>query len=286
MYYLGFDIGGSSVKAVLVQNKKIIKSKIVDLPDSLAGLLTLLKDLKQELAAGLENDIGGAGFAVAGNLDIKKEKILRSYNIEYLNNQPIKKILEQELKIVLIKIRQDAQCFLLAESEVGLAQNLKNVFYFILGRGVGGACLVNGRILEGSHGAATEAGHMVLEASRGVDMEEMVSSKFIEKLLNCSPEEAFSKARQGDSRVQEVFGRLGKNLGIALANIINIIDPEAIILGGGLIGAREFIEPEIQKEIKQYVISPAAKETKIIFSELGREGGALGAALLFESGDK
>lgn len=271
------------MKAVLIKNKKIIRNRLEDLPNNLKDLLGLATRLTDELSAKIKPEkIGGIGFALASTLDFKRDKTLRSYNIEYLSNQPIKKLLEGKLRPYRIKIEQDTPCFLLAELKVGLAREFKNVFYFILGRGIGSAWAIDGKIFKGSHGAATEAGHMVLEMGQGWDLEEMASSKLVGKLLKISSEEAFKKARQGDLAAQEAFRQLGRNLGVGLANVINIMDPEAIILGGGVAEAKEFISPAIGEEIERYVISPAAKETKILFSQIGRYGGALGAALLFE----
>ncbi len=279
MYYLGFDIGGSSVKAVAVKDKKIIKSETIELPDSLAGLLAALGSLYGKLTANTDDKIGGIGVAVAGDLDLKRENILRSFNIPYLNNVPIKEKMEEIFKNVSIKIEQDTPCFLNAETQVGAARGLKNVFYFILGRGVGTALMVEGRIIAGSHGAASEGGHMVLE--KGLDLEEMASSKVMEKLLNLTSKEAYERASQGDEAARDAFLQLGHNLGTGIANVINILDPEAIVLGGGVMGAKEFVLPGIEEEIEKDVISPAAKRVKILISELGIYGGALGAALLF-----
>ena len=283
MYYLGFDVGGSSVKAVLVKERKIIKSIIENLPTDLVGLLVLVEKVIGELTAGLaQNEIKGIGFGLAGALDAEREKTLNSPNISYLNNQPIKRLLTEKLAPWPIKIEHDVHCFLLAETKFGLAQNLKNVFYLTLGTGIGGALLINGRIFAGAHGAAGEVGHMVIDLSNQLDWEELTANKFVKKMIGVSGDEAEKLARSGDQKAKELFDERGRNLGIGIANIINIFDPEAIIIGGGMVSAREFILEGAQKGIETYVISPAAKQTKILFSELGRMGGAWGAALLFD----
>jgi glucokinase len=321
-YFIGYDIGGSSVKAVLVDpvrngvsngaSKKIIKSSVEDLSDNLEKLLLLVVKMKSDLAGGIPIDkIGGVGVGLAGCLDSQRANMLRSFNIKYLDSQPIKKLLEEKLKPYPIRIEHDVNCFLLAEKEIGLAKNFKNVFYLTLGTGIGGAYMIDGKIISGSHGAAGEAGHMIIkiknprprpgsaeggqkspaspsEAGRAKikineaeDLENLASNKLIKKILGIGSIEAEKRARAGDRNVQQVFAQLGRNLGFGIANIINIFDPEAVILSGGIAHAKEFILPTIKEGIAKYVISPAAKETKILFSELGREGGALGAALLF-----
>jgi len=283
MYYLGFDIGGSSVKAALVKDKKIINSVVYNLPADLESLLNLIGSIKEELTLSLGLDgIRGIGFSVAGTPNRSRDVMLRSYNIKYLNNQPIKKLFEEKLPNYPIKIEHDINCFLLAEKVVGLAKDLKDVFYLTLGHGIGSAWMVGGEIFIGAHGGAGEAGHMIVDIEKWLDLEELGANKFLMRTLGFGSMEAEKSARSGDQKTIDALADMGKNLGVGLANIINIIDPEAIIIGGGIASLGEFILPGIQPMIEKFVISPDAKKTRILFSQLGRFGGALGATLLFK----
>jgi glucokinase len=282
MHYLGFDIGGTETKVALIKDKQIIKSICEDSPDNLEGLLNLAKKMKMQLIESLAGqEIGGIGFSIAGVLDMKREAMSNSPNIQYLNDQPIKKLLEEKLNPFSIKIEHDVHCFLLAEKEVGLARGFKNVVYLTVGTGVGGALMINGEIQDGAHGASGEIGHMIIEAGQQLDLENLTANNFVKKRLGVSAAEAEKLVRSGDEKAKEVFEERGKNLGIGLANIINIFDPEAVIIGGGVVSAQEFILSGIREGIEKFVISPEAKKTKILFSELGQFGGALGAAMLF-----
>jgi glucokinase len=282
MYYLGFDIGGSSIKAVLVKEKQIIKSVTEDTPDNLENLLSLIGKIKDSLISEIQSDqISGIGFSIAGAIDIKRETMLKSPNIQYLNGQPIKKLLEEKLKPAAIKIEHDVHCFLQAEKEIGLAKELKNVVYLTVGTGVGGAWMVDGKIQIGAHGGAGEVGHVIIEKAQNLDFEGLTANNFVKKNLGVSAAEAEKMARVGDQKAIDVFAARAKNLGLELANLINIFDPEAIIIGGGIVSAQEFILAGIYEAIEKYVISPEAKKTPILFSQLGKYGGALGAALLF-----
>jgi len=284
MYYIGFDIGGLRVKAALVENKNIVNSTVEDLPGSFEVLVLVLDKMFKDLTSGIEADkISGLGFSFAGALDAKREKMLNSPNIQFLNGQPLKKTLEEKFKPYLVKIEHDVHCYLIAEKEAGLAKGLKNVFYLTLGTGIGGAFLVDGKIIFGSHGAAGEAGHMILDICQELDFEDMASTKAIRRLLGVDSFKAEDLVRSGDKRAQEAFRRISEDLGIGLANIINIFDPEAIIIGGGASWMKEFVLPGAKKKIEKLVISPAARKTEILFSEMSRFGGALGAALLFET---
>lgn len=283
MYCLGFDIGGSNIKAVLVKEEQIIKSATEDTPDNLENLLSLVGKTKDSLIDEIPAEqISGIGFSIAGAIDLAREKVLNSPNIRYLNNQPIKKLLEEKLKPLAIKIEHDVHCFLQAEKEVGLAKDLKNVVYLAVGTGVGGALMINGEIQIGIHGASGEIGHMIIDLSQQSDLENLTANEFVKKKLGISAAEAEKLVRSGDQKAKELFDERGRNLGVGLANIINTFDPEAIIIGGGVVSAQEFILPGIREGIEKFVISPSAKKTKILFSQLGQFGGALGAAWLFK----
>lgn len=282
MHYIGFDIGASSIKAVLIENKETVKTALQPLPLDLAGLLELFGAMFKELSEGVA-EINGIGFGFAGMLDKQREIMLVSPNIGYLNNQPLKNLLAEKFKPYPVKIEHDAHCFLLAEKEVGLVKDLADVFYLTLGSGVGGAWMVDGKIAVGAHGAAGEVAHTIINIDQSMELEALASNKFIVGLLGVGSIEAGKSAMAGDAKAQEVLKKLGQNLGVGIANIINIFDPEAIIINGGISEAQELILPGVKEGITKFVLSPTARETKILFSQLGRFGGALGAALMFES---
>lgn len=295
MSYLGFDIGGSSVKAVLVKNQKIIRSQKFNLPQNFVRLCDLLKEIVDDF--GAHEEIKGAGFSVVGPLDSKREKVLDTPNIPFLKDRPIKKMFAKKLGLP-IKIEHDVHCFVLAEKKVGLAKNMKNVFYLTLGTGIGGALMIDGKIYTGSHGASGEIGQMIIryeiegsslyseekpaEIKNPLDFESLASNKFIKSDLGVSSYEALDLMAIGDKKAERTFEKFGLNLGIGIANIINVIDPEAVILAGGLIKARKFVEPGIRIGIKKFVISRESQKTKVFWSRFGDFGGALGATFLFK----
>lgn len=281
MYYIGFDIGASSVKAALIKDKEIIRTALQPISLDLDGLLELFGAIFKELTENV-TEIGGIGFSFAGMLDKQRETMLFSPNIKYLDGQSLKNLLTEKFKPYPVKIEHDAHCFLLAEKEVGLAKDLSDVFYLTLGSGVGGAWMVDGKISIGAHGAAGEVAHTIININQATELEALASNKFLISLLGSDSKEAGKLALAGDIKAQEAISQLSKNLGVGIANIINIFDPEAIIISGGIIDAQELILPGIREGIAKFVASPAARETKILFSQLGRFSGALGAALMFE----
>lgn len=280
--YLGYDIGGSSVKAALVQNKKIIGTRFERLPDNFNDLIKIIIALKNDLTLNKSLKIKGIGFSIAGALDKKREKMLLSYNIPYLSGKNLLKKFERELRPYPIKVERDAYCFLIADSLIGKGKRYNDIFYLTLGTGIGGALMINRKLIIGNHGSAGEVGHMIVDLEKGTHWEDVAANKFIQKELGIHFSEAKQEAIAGNKQAVKIFNLLGRNIGIGIANAINSFDPETIILSGGLASARSLILPGIKEGINKYVVSEDAKKTKVLWSNLGRFGGALGAALLFE----
>ncbi len=280
MFALGFDIGGSSIKAVAAENKKIIASKIEVLPKSFQGFLKVAKEMKNALEKELKKKAEGAGFSFPGPIDKKREKIIACPNIPYLANKSILKILKKELQISSIKIEHDIHCFLLAEREFGVSKKYQNVFYLAIGTGLGGAFSIDGKIVRGFHGSAGEFGQMIFNLERKETLEDICSGKYIVKKLGIDVSTAITEAEKGNGKVQKVFSELGYNLGVGVAGVINILDPEVVFISGGISTARKFFDLEMRRAIQTFVVSKKAKKTKIIFSKLGRFGGAMGAGLM------
>ncbi|MBI5742453.1 MAG: ROK family protein [Candidatus Niyogibacteria bacterium] len=277
-FYVGLDIGASSIKGVLADGGKIVRSADLDTPRNFKELLAALGALRTELAGDIK--VAGIGVAVAGVLDKERNKMLRSPNMSFLDRRDLRRAFTAALGTRRLALEHDVHALLLAEKKYGAARDKKNVFCLTLGSGIGGAFMVNGEIVYGAHGASGEVGHMIVDLMGGRDLETLAANKFIYKNLEMNFHKAFRIARLGDKKAQAVLAVLGENLGVGIANIINIFDPEMIILGGGITSARKFIAPGVKRGINKFVTSPAARRTKITYSRLGRFGGALGAALL------
>lgn len=291
MYFLGFDIGGSSVKAVLIKEgkpeRKPVAFRVEKLPRSFRKLNELIASMTGEFAAAIgSKKIGGVGFSIAGAINKKRDRMLLSPNIPYLNKKPLLKIFGKSVQPHPLIIGHDAHCFLLAELKMGIAKKFKNVFYFTLGTGIGGAFMIDGQIIAGNHGSAGEVGQTIVNLAKGTKLEDVGANKFIRKNLRIRYSIAKQKALSGNKKAVRIFKSMGKNLGIGIANVINIFDPEAIIISGGLSSAKELILPVIKERIARHVLSEEARKTKVLWSKMGRFGGALGAALLAQDNKK
>lgn len=236
---LGVDIGGSKINIVVWDGKKVI--------DSWQTNEVNLENLKKGIS---HFNIKNVGIGAAGVLDYKTGCILNSPNLKNFEGLCFKKFLNKN-----VRFNNDVNCFLRAEAKLGAARGYKNVLAVAMGTGIGGAIIINKEpVYLGSYGSAGEFGFMIIE-----------NGKTWEKLY----QETGPASEYPNPEKQEQIHAIG------FANLINIFDPEIIVLGGG--GAklpnRELME--------KFIFSSLVKKTKIVFSKLGLNAVAIGAALLW-----
>jgi glucokinase len=212
-----------------------------------------------------------------GQEDKKTGKMHATPNLPLLEGQPIG-IKIKELLGLPIFLDNDASTFTRAEVLAGAARGMSNVFGITIGTGIGGSWWYNGGIYQGSHYSAGEPGYMIIDLTSNLDFE-----KSYQKLTKNNTMNLAADAYRGDTLAEKMFEEFGRFLGVSIANIINIIDPEAFVIGGSVIKSGDLFLPSVKKTMKQYCASPvAAGKVKILKSKLGENAGAIGAATLVE----
>ena len=314
---IGIDIGGTNTKFVLAsQDGQVLSSYKTPTP-SLTGKSNekiedlLVDNLKKFLntktsksvISGLsgDSDIAGIGIGVAGLLDRKEGKVIKSPNLSSINNVPLKAIFEKEFSLPVV-IENDANIYAYGEKWVGAGKDFDNFVVLTLGTGLGGGLIYKGELYEGP----VEIGHMTIVpsgryctcgstgclesyASGRAIVDRAISSleKGTESLLSkccegnfykITPEIIYQSALDGDNLSREVLREAGLFLGIGIANLINILDLEAVIIGGGLIGAWDMLLEELTKEVSKRAFQPLSANVKIIKSALTKDAGSIGAA--------
>ncbi len=285
---IGFDIGGSSIKSVVYSGSKNIFryseniQKITDVFKLADKLVEILAKINKHFEIAKETPIG---IAVAGIFDKNREIMLKSPNIPYLDGLNLKEIFGKYLPSNFF-LENDANCFLLKEKENGIAKNLKDVFYLTLGTGIGGAILSGGKIYIGHNGAAGEAGHMLISGDNALEFEDLASEKLLKKKLNINSQKAKKMADSGDKQVLALLKTFGKNLGAGVANIVNICDPQIVIIGGGCAQLKKYLLPTVKKVLLEKAVSPQAKRIKVNFvweNSQSLFSGAEGAAIMAQT---
>ena len=265
-YIIGIDIGGSKIIAALVKGAQIFHKIKIPMPKNKKDFFDKLEKVIGELIkkAGGKKNIRGIGCGIGGALDLEKGIILSWSNIKFLDKLNIKSWLKKQFNYE-VRIDNDAKCFIRAEYLFGAGKGYKNIVGITLGTGVGGGIIIGGKMIYGANDSAGEIGHMII--NNGKDLEE-TTVKQMRKLK-------FSKIAAKEFE---------KNLGIGLANIINILDPEIIIIGGGAAKTVEAFILKARKIAEKFIVSPQAeKNVKILKGKLGENAGAIGAAALFYS---
>ena len=267
------------MSAVLFDGEKVIADYTLATPkDDLEHFMIMLKALiepLQDKARASESIVKAMGVGIAGMLDLKENKIVEAPNLPLLNGLKLPENLSAKLGIEQIKIDNDAHCFLRAEMKFGAGRKYKNVFGITVGTGIGGAWWSGNEIYQGAHSSATEVGWLTVDFKAGMRLEEAYH-----KLMQNSPAALADEAYRGDVLAQKFYDELGHYLGISLANVVNILDPELIIVGGGVIESSDLFLSRTKKIMREYIKSPESKVIKIVKSKLGANAGAIGAALL------
>ena len=309
---IGVDVGGTNTKFGVVNKKGeiIVQDRIrTDKRDSVAEFI---EDLAEKLIpmidahGGVENFVGlGMG---APNANYHKGLIEYAANLKWKGVIPMAELLEKRFRLP-VKMTNDANAAAVGEQKYGVAKGMENFIVVTLGTGVGSGIIINGEIANGSNGFAGEFGHIVVRHGgrlhKGTGLRGSVESyasatglrdtaiEFLQEnsdkksllmdysINELNSETVFICAEQGDALSNEIFEFTGTILGEALATIVHICDPEAIILVGGLMQAGDLIRKPTQKAMEDNLLQVFKGKVKLLYSNLKEADAAiLGASAL------
>ena len=287
MYKIGIDLGGTKIEGILLDSSlNVIKRTRIPTPkNSYEKIIDEITCLIKKLGENLEDF--SVGICSPGAIS-KKTGLLKNSNTQCLIGRPLKEDLEKNIgKKVLLE--NDANCFAIAEATLGTAKNYSVVFGVIMGTGVGGGIVINKKIHLGRTNIAGEWGHHTLHLNgnkcycgKPGCVETYISGPALEKRWN----EITGKKETLSDIVRNLnspyFNQWKQefldNFGTSLANVIDILDPDVIVLGGGLSNI-DFLYSEGAKNVYQKVFSDLV-DTPILKNSLGDSAGVFGAALL------
>lgn len=295
----GIDMGGTKIEgAVLASAEKpdvIFKYR---LPTGSAHGYEHVMDQIRKVVICMEQEVGyrpeRLGIGTPGTLD-PLSQTMKNCNSVVLNGKPLKQDLEKILKMP-ISMANDANCFALAEANMGIAHKMfphaEVVFGVIMGTGVGGGVVVRGKLINGLQGIGGEWGHNFLDESGGDCycgktgcVEQVVSGPALEDFYMKASgtkrqlKDIYDRSVNGsDESAQQTIERLTHFFGKAISVVVNIIDPQVIVIGGG-VGNIEAIYAEGVESLKKYVFNNRL-ETPILKPMLGDSAGVFGAAFL------
>ncbi len=313
---IGIDVGGTNVKIALVDdNGKIIYSNSVPTYAKMGYEYTVnnikqaIKDLMKETNT-TPSDIEGIGFDFPGQVDCKTGVVKLAPNIPGWVNVPIAQMIEDEFHIPT-RIDNDVRCAALGELKFGAGRGCENFICITVGTGIGSGIVINGKVVRGATNAAGELGHIKLQMNDGpicgcgdtgcleafasgpaiVAMaQEYIkggkSTKFREMAAaeggEITPYMVAKAAEEGDPVAKRIFEIVGEYIGIGLTSVINLLNPERVIIGGGVAESGELLLGPIRKTIKERAMVVAGNAVEIVPAQLGNSAGVIGASMLIE----
>jgi fructokinase len=294
----GIDLGGTKVEGAVLKSSTDTQVLFRDrLPteghkgyDHILGQIKKVVD-KMEAALGYKPQ--KIGIATPGTLD-PLSGLMKNSNSTSLNGQPLKADLEKLLGIELA-MANDANCFALAEANMGAAHekfpNAKVVFGVIMGTGVGGGVVVDGKVINGLHGIGGEWGHNFLDESGGPCycgksgcVEKVLAGPALEKYyagisgVTKNLKEVYEGYKSGDPLAIQTIDRMNHFFGVALSVVINILDPDVVVIGGG-VGNIDTIYTDGVNSLRRHIFNNRL-DTPVLKPKLGDSAGVFGAAFL------
>src|SRR5277367_2120300 len=289
---IGIDLGGTKIEGMVLDpdGVEIIRKRIpTEREQGYRHILNRLKSVHDELAAAVAGEMTTFGIGTPGAHNPVTGHVQNS-NTVCMNGQPVKADLEALLGRK-IEIQNDANCFAMAEALLGAGKGKKLVFGVIMGTGCGGGIVHNGEVIVGPQGVAGEWGHMSIDPNgpkcycgqlgcvetliSGGGLEARYTEQFgVKKPLREIEKEFYA----GDPQAVAFMKIFFRNFGRAIANLIDVLDPDVIVLGGG-VSKFDALYTEGVAEVAKFVFSDSL-ETPIVKHQLGDSAGVLGAALI------
>lgn len=322
MFAIGVDLGGTSLRIAAVDSTGTLLEKVTTGTKVAKGrdhvieeMCDAIRDIARKFSGS--GRLAGTGIGVPGIIDLDSGMLRESPNLPGWDNYPVREEIERRLKTQVI-LENDANAAAFGEKWLGAAQDVDSMCMLTLGTGVGGGIVLEEKIWHGMNGMAGELGHINVEpdgppcgcGSRGC-LEQLASATAIKRMAveaigtgkapelgramredpEFSAKVVYQMAVQGDPAAQEIFGRVGRALGIVVGDLVNVFNLQMYVIGGGVASAWEAFAPSMMAELERRSFvyratpprpnqPPQRKATMVTRALLGSDAGLYGAARL------
>ncbi|HGA0217529.1 TPA: ROK family glucokinase [Streptococcus agalactiae] len=311
---LGIDLGGTTIKFGILTLEGEVQEKWAIETNTLENGRHIVSDIVESLKHRLslygltKDDFLGIGMGSPGAVDRTSKTVTGAFNLNWADTQEVGSVIEKEVGIPFF-IDNDANVAALGERWVGAGANNPDVVFVTLGTGVGGGVIADGNLIHGVAGAGGEIGHMIVDPENGFMCtcgnkgcletvasatgvvrvarqlaEQYEGSSAIKAAIDngdtVTSKDIFIAAEDGDKFANSVVERVSRYLGLVAANISNILNPDSVVIGGGVSAAGEFLRSRVEKYFVTFAFPQVKKSTKIKIAELGNDAGIIGAASL------
>lgn len=303
---LSADLGGTNLRMAAVGENGELFSRIkVRTPRSKSHekiVEKLVETANECLLRCRVYEVKGVSIAVPATVNANSGEVIRAPNLSELDGISIAPILQERLGIPCV-LENDANAATIGENWLGASKGFSNSIMITLGTGIGGGIILDGKVLRGVDGTASEIGHICVEP-RGVEcgcgsrgcVEQYASASALvrlareasvkvrnsemAKISNLSSKNIYQLGKRGDKSALEIFNQQGFYLGIAIAGLINTLNPEVVIIGGGAAAGWKLFIPQTKEQIRIRAYRKPAERAQLVRAKLGDNAGILGAAYL------
>lgn len=292
--YAGFDLGGTQLKyGVIDPEGCVLDEKTVNTPESLEELFVLLETAWSALQDDHGPNIKAAGFGFPGIFHSRDQKIIQSPNYPQIDGHTLVPSLKEFVGVPFF-LDNEANYAAYGEYNIGAGKGTQSLVLLTIGTGIGSGIILEGKLWQGACGFAGELGHITVNpegescrcGSRGCLETEVSSHKIVSHYKNLlgseedlAAEEVAHRAERGDEAALETYSRVGYYLGIALSIIINLLNPEKVLLGGGVMESGESLLSVAFEEARTRSFAASYDCCRIEPAKLGNKAGFIGAAL-------
>jgi glucokinase len=287
---IGVDVGGTKILAGVVERDGTVVTHR-EYPTPLDSEGELLDGLEAAVRELLDESVGAVGFGIPSRIDQRAGVAIGSVNIP-LVDVPFRDVMRQRLGLP-VEIDNDANAAAIAEWKVGAGRGTTDMIMLTLGTGVGGGLILGGRPYRGSIGAGGELGHLVIVHDGTLcscgghgHLESYVSGKAADEVARqefgpaADAHRLVRLANEGDAKAIELLTEIGRKLGSGLGSLINVFDPQLIVVGGGFAAAGELLFAPAREVMAREALKPMHDSIRVVRAELGTSAGMIGAAMV------
>ncbi len=285
MPVLGIDIGGTKIAAGIVSESAELVD-VVTVPTRAAqGFETSIAQVHFAIRSVLRSEVRAIGIASPGPLNPKTGVVINPPNLPGWRDVPLAGIVQVEYSLPC-RVENDANAAGLAEARFGAGRGRSSVFYATLSTGIGAGIIIDCKVYHGKNGQAAEGGHVTIDwRSRDLCncglpgcIEALASGTAILRRYGQPPEDVARAAAAGDDKASAILDEICEMLGAWLGSIVSLLDPDIIVIGGGMSQIGEPLFSRLRRIVPQRTINRFAADTPIVPAELGMNAGVLGAA--------
>jgi glucokinase len=304
---IGIDAGGTKLLGGVVDDELVVHHRVHRMwrGADRAETLEIFVEAVEEVRAAAP-DVGAVGFGIPSLVDSRTGASLWSNHLP-LDDVPFRDLMSERLGLP-VYVDNDSNLSMLAEHRHGAARDARHALMVALGTGIGGGILIDGRIYRGATGVGAELGHVVVDIDGGDCPGDCPGRGCLEVLVSgnaigveglaaagARPESALGRrlagggaitgglvtdlAHSGDSAAREVLDLIGRRLGAGLTGLVNVFNPEVIVIGGGAVAAGDLMLDPARAVVAERALPPARAVVSIVPAMFGDEAGMLGAAL-------